>query len=270
LRNDPRAHSKHSKILAVLADPVFSSDDVRLTPLFGGVRKTPRKELFPSGGELRQAVSDVQFRVDGGPYLPRLPFTQREARSIMSAVPAGQGMIALGFDANRAQAVSRELANYTVVHFATHGLLDNTHPELSGLVFSLLDRHGNTQNGFVEMQDIYNMNLPVDLVVLSACETGLGMNIKGEGLVGLTRSFMYAGASRVLASLWSVNDVATSELMRRFYDAMLREHMPPSAALRKAQLEMMQEERWRNPYFWAGFVLQGEWKQISEWSGGLK
>lgn len=265
LRSDGRAHFKHPKMLAVLADPVFSEEDERVRTLAGSVQKTPRNAaVLPSGDELTRAVKDVKFRSDGRSYLPRLPFTQREARAIMTTIPAGQGMVALGFDANRDQATSRELANYGVVHIATHGLLDNSHPELSGLVFSLLNRNRKPQNGFVEMQDIYNLNLPVHLVVLSACETGLGMNIRGEGLVGLTRGFMYAGASRVLASLWSVDDVATSELMRRFYDAMFRKHMPPSAALREAQLDMLQEERWRSPYYWAGFVLQGEWKQIAE------
>lgn len=260
LRNDERAHSRHPSMLAVLADPVFSKDDARVRARAGRVQKEQKEAAAsPNGDTLRRATVDL-----GGSYLPRLPFTQREARAIMTTVPAGQRMVVLGFDASRAHATSRELANYQVVHFATHGLLDNNHPELSGLVFSLIDRNGKAQNGFVEMQDIYNLNLPVDLVVLSACETGLGMNIRGEGLVGLTRGFMYAGASRVLASLWSVDDVATSELMRRFYDAMFRKHMPPSAALRNAQLEMLREERWRSPYYWAGFVLQGEWKQIAE------
>jgi CHAT domain-containing protein/Tfp pilus assembly protein PilF len=264
LRNDA-PQSKHPKMLAVLADPVFSKDDARVRARAGRVQKTQRvAAASPSGDVLTRAAADLAFPLEGGSYLPRLPFTQREARAIVTTVPAGQAMVMLGFDANREHATSRELANYRVVHFATHGLLDNSHPELSGLVFSLLDRNGKAQNGFVEMQDIYNLNLPVDLVVLSACETGLGMNIRGEGLVGLTRGFMYAGASRVLASLWSVDDVATSELMRKFYDAMFREHMPPSAALRKAKLEMLQEERWRSPYYWAAFVLQGEWKQIAE------
>jgi len=265
LRNDARAHSKHPKMLAVLADPVFSKDDARVRARTSRVQKTPREAAAsPSGDVLTRAAADLAFPLNRESYLPRLPFTQREARAIMTTVPAAKGLVALGFDANRDQATSRELGNYQVVHYATHGLLDNTHPELSGLVFSLLDRNGKAQNGFVEMQDIYNLNLPVDVVVLSACETGLGMNIKGEGLVGLTRGFMHAGASRVLASLWSVDDVATSELMRRFYDAMFRERMPPSAALRKAQLEMLREERWRSPYYWAAFVLQGEWKQIAE------
>jgi len=96
--------------------------------------------------------------------------------------------------------------------------------------------------------------------VLSACETGLGKEVRGEGLVGLTRGFMYAGAPRVVASLWSVDDVATEELMMRFYKAMEQQGMAPAAALRQAQVAMSKEERWSDPYYWAGFVLEGEWK----------
>jgi CHAT domain-containing protein len=180
----------------------------------------------------------------------------------MATVRSDMSTAALGFDADRARATSPELARFQVVHFATHGWLDNLHPELSGLVFSLFDRKGKPQNGFLELEDIYNLNLSVDLVVLSACETGLGMNIKGEGLIGLTRGFMYAGASRVVASLWRVDDVATSELMGHFYNAMLREGLAPSAALRKAQLRMLNQERWQSPYYWAGFVLHGDWTKL--------
>jgi len=110
------------------------------------------------------------------------------------------------------------------------------------------------------MQEIYNLRLPADVVVLSACQTGLGKEIKGEGLVGLTRGFMYAGAQRVVASLWQVDDLATANLMKRFYRGMLKDGLRPAAALRAAQVEMMNQKRWSSPYFWAAFVIQGEWK----------
>jgi len=139
-------------------------------------------------------------------------------------------------------------------------MLDSEHPELSGLVFSLVDEKGKQQNGFLGLEDIYNLNLPAELVVLSACETGLGKQVQGEGLVGLTRGFMYAGASRVIASLWKVDDVATAELMGRFYKAMERDGMRPTAALRQAQIEMWKQKDWRAPYYWAAFQMQGEWK----------
>jgi CHAT domain-containing protein len=183
-----------------------------------------------------------------------------EARDILAVTPPGEGMKALDFDASRATAMDPKLAQYRIIHFATHSFSDNEHPELSALAFSMVDQDGNAQDGLVGLQDIYNLNLPADLVVLSACETALGKAIKGEGLMGLTRGFMYAGATRVVASLWKVDDVATAELMRRFYTAMEREKMRPAAALQKAQVEMWRQARWRDPYYWAGFELQGEWK----------
>jgi len=156
--------------------------------------------------------------------------------------------------------MSPELARYKVLHFATHGMVDTTHPEFSGLLFSLFDERGAPQIGLLSLEDIYNLDLPVDMVVLSACQTALGKEVKGEGLMGLTRGFMYAGAPRVVASLWKVNDVATASLMGRFYRAMEQDHLPAAAALRRAQLEMQTDKRWAAPYYWAGFELQGEWK----------
>jgi CHAT domain-containing protein len=151
------------------------------------------------------------------------------------------------------------IADRRVVHLATHGLLDSEHPDLSGLVLSLVDESGTPRDGFLRMHEIYNLRLPADLVVLSACQTALGRDIRGEGLFGLTRGFMYAGARRVVASLWQVDDESTAELMKRFYRAMLKERRRPADALRMAQLELSQARRWSAPFYWAGFVLQGEW-----------
>jgi CHAT domain-containing protein len=139
-------------------------------------------------------------------------------------------------------------------------LLDSVHPELSGLVFSLVDENGRSQDGFLGLDDVYNLNLPADLVVLSACKTGLGKEMNGEGLIGLTRGFMYAGATRVVASLWNVSDAATANLMANFYKAMEQDKMAPAAALRAAQIQMWKQARWKSPYFWAAFEIQGEWK----------
>jgi CHAT domain-containing protein len=150
-----------------------------------------------------------------------------------------------------------EWNRYRIVHFATHGLLNSQHPELSGLVLSLVDQKGQVRDGFLRLHDIYNLNLDVDMVVLSACRTALGKEVNGEGLIGLTRGFMYAGASRVVASLWDVKDEATAELMRRFYQKMFKEARPPAAALREAQISMLKENRWESPYYWAAFTLQG-------------
>jgi len=139
-------------------------------------------------------------------------------------------------------------------------LINSEHPELSGLVLSLVDENGKPQDGFLRMSEIFNLEMPADLVVLSACQTALGKEIKGEGLVGLTRGFMHAGAQRVVASLWQVDDLATAELMKHFYHGMLKENLRPAAALRSAQIEMSKIPRWSSPYYWAGFIIQGEWK----------
>jgi CHAT domain-containing protein len=176
-------------------------------------------------------------------------------------VPWGTGYKALGFDANRAAVAKPELAQYQIVHFATHGFVDYQHPELSGLVLSLVDQNGRPQDGYFRLHDIYNLKLSANLVVLSACNTGLGKEIKGEGLIGLTRGFMYAGAQDVAASLWKVDDEATAELMTHFYEKMFRNGLTPSAAMREAQLWMWQQHRWRAPYYWAAFTIQGRYDQ---------
>jgi CHAT domain-containing protein len=124
----------------------------------------------------------------------------------------------------------------------------------------MVDEKGKPQDGFLRANDIYNLKLPAELVVLSACQTGLGKEIKGEGLVGLTRGFMYAGAARVVVSLWNVNDKATSELMVKFYEKMIKQGARPAAALRAAQVEMRRQKAWQSPYYWAAFTLQGEWR----------
>src|SRR5262249_40656369 len=143
---------------------------------------------------LTRSAVDVGLSRSGRAFLPRLRYSRQEAESILAVAPKQRSMMALDFDASRATAISPELGQYRIVHFATPGLLDSEHPELSGLVLSLVDRQGKPQEGFLTLQDIYNLKLSADLVVLSGCETGLGKEISGEGLVGLTRGFMYAGA----------------------------------------------------------------------------
>jgi len=168
-------------------------------------------------------------------------------------------MIAKGFDATRETAMNARLGECQIVHFATHGFLDSEHPELSGIVLSMVDKNGVEKNGMMPLHDIYNMDLSAELTVLSACQTALGKDIKGEGFVGLTHSFISAGSRSVVASLWKVDDRATAALMDEFYQSMLQKGMSPAAALRAAKLKVMQDKRWSNPYFWAGFVVQGEY-----------
>jgi CHAT domain-containing protein len=127
-------------------------------------------------------------------------------------------------------------------------------------VLSLFDEKAKAENGFLRLHDIFNLNLSADLVVLSACQTGLGEEVKGEGLVGLTTGFMYAGTSRVVVSLWSVNDEGTSVLMAKFYQKMLKGGLKPAAALREAQIEMLRDKQFSKPDYWAAFTVQGDWR----------
>jgi CHAT domain-containing protein len=168
-------------------------------------------------------------------------------------------MSAYDFTANREKALSPELSRYRIVHFATHGITNDQEPELSGLVLSLVDQRGKPQDGLLRLRDIYNLQLAAELVVLSACDTALGKEVKGEGLMSMVRGFMYSGTPRVLASLWKVDDEATAELMKEFYKHLLQEGMTPAAALRQAQITQMQKKSRQSPYYWAGFQLQGEW-----------
>lgn len=244
LRRETAGRKPAPRTLAVLADPVFRLEDGRMP-------RTARRGIQDG---LRASEIDPR-------KLPRLRFSETEAEAITALVSEPQQRFkAVGFDATRAVATGGELAKYRMVHFATHGLIDSRHPELSSLVLSLVNQKGEPQNGFLRLHDIYNLELQADLVVLSACETALGQEIRGEGLVGLTRGFMYAGSSRVLASLWSVDDRATSELMKSFYRHMISGRLSPAAALRKAQVDMSGDRRWSAPYYWAGFSLQGEWR----------
>jgi CHAT domain-containing protein len=192
--------------------------------------------------------------------LSRLPGTRAEAEGILSLVPGEQRLAALGFEARRALAMDPEVGRYHVLHFATHGLLNSTHPELSGLVLSLVDETGEPQNGFLRLQDVYQLRIEADLVVLSACQTALGKRVQGEGVLGLTRGFLHAGARQVLASLWKVSDRATAELMAELYRSMLREGARPAAALRQAQRKLRRTRPFGATYSWAAFVLQGDWQ----------
>jgi CHAT domain-containing protein/Tfp pilus assembly protein PilF len=258
LLNESATRKRAPNAVAVLADPVFEVDDPRVSRAKGEVGQQPADSL-----EVRKALRDMRdvgISPDGV-QIPRLFASREEAESIMASTPWGTGLKFLDFDASREKVLGSELASYRVVHFATHGLINNEHPELSGIVLSLFDRQGNSQNGFLRLHDIYNLHLPADLVVLSACSTGLGRDVKGEGLIGLTRGFMYAGASGVVASLWKVDDDATAELMKRFYEAMFMRGLSPSAALRDSQLALSQQKRWQAPYYWAGFVLQGQYSE---------
>jgi CHAT domain-containing protein/Tfp pilus assembly protein PilF len=221
--------------LAILADPSY-----------GGSEPTP-PALLPILPEATR----------GG--LAPLSWSRREAEQIAGLAGNYEVLMALGPDASRELATSGRLAHYRILHFATHGFLDSDHPELSGLALASFDKGGHPLDGFLRLQDLYSLHLQSDLVVLSGCETGLGRDLRGEGLLSLTHGFLHAGASQVIASLWPVRDRAATELMLRLYRAMLRDGMHPAAALRAAQLEMQSQRSWRDPYFWAAFVAEGDW-----------
>ncbi|MEG4391339.1 CHAT domain-containing tetratricopeptide repeat protein, partial [Microcoleus sp. BROC3] len=242
-----------SQTLAILADPVFSPDDERIK---GKITQATTEKLEANNLGLNRSLraSDRGWPPD------RLPFTRQEAQTILSLVPSDSSSQKIDFSASRTTATDGSLANYQIVHFATHGIANNKNPELSGIVMSTVDDKGNLVNGFLRLTDIFNLKLAANLVVLSACQSGMGQNIKGEGMVGLTRGFMYAGAQRVAVSLWNVDDEGTAVLMQKFYQKMVQQKLAPAAALRAAQMEMMQQKKWQSPYYWAAFTLQGEWK----------
>jgi CHAT domain-containing protein len=238
LREEMTHRRVADKTLAVFADPVFSINDPRVA----------------------SSHSDATLRSGELPSLRRLRFSRQEADEITRFVAGDSKIAAVDFAANRALATSSEIGRYRVVHFATHGLINNEHPELSGVVLSLVDEKGREQNGFLRLYGLYNLKLSAELVVLSACQTALGREIKGEGLVGLTRGFMYAGAPRVVATLWQVDDRASAEMMKRFYEGMFEKKLSPAAALGAAQISMHNDKRWHAAYYWAAFTLQGEWR----------
>ncbi len=263
LRRELRDREPAPKLLAVLADPVFEAEDERLPKevrqRIARERQAPKENLTATiaTDDLTRAVQSAGLEGERG-SLTRLPYTRVEARAILALAPKTESFGAFDFAANQAAALDPSLGQYRYVHFATHGLLNDRHPELSGLVLSLLDREGRTQDGFLRMVEVFNLNLPAELVVLSGCKTGLGKEIRGEGLVGLTRGFIHAGAARVLVSLWDVNDRATAELMTKFYRGMLSKGLRPAAALQAAQSELSRQPQWQAPYYWASFVLMGE------------
>lgn len=224
--------------LALVADPVFDASDERL----------------------EQTEAARPRDSDPEDFLPRLSRTRDEAKVIAGLLPAGKAFTALDFDASRELVTSGGLSPFRTVHFATHGLQRIDHPELSSIVLSRFDRNGAPRDGYLRVSDISGLHLQADLVVLSACETALGKPAPGEGLVGLPQAFLAAGAQRVLVSLWQVEDESAAALMTEFYRHLLVDRRSPGQALREAQLAIRAQPRWRAPRYWAGFVLQGDWR----------
>jgi len=254
IRQEKHRMGSANKIVAVLADPVFSNSDDRVHNGTSGSTLASSASDETAG----PAVRGVHGLMRGGPV--RILHASEEADAIVATMPRGTAKVAKAFDASRETAMSSSVSEYQIVHFATHGFFNSEHPELSGIVLSMVKPDGSKTDGFMPLQDICRLNLSAQLVVLSACETGLGKDIKGEGLMSLTRGFMYAGSRTVVTSLWKVDDRATAELMKDFYQSMLQDGLTPAAALRLAKQRIRQQKAWSAPYFWAGFVLQGEYQ----------
>lgn len=245
---------KATKELAVIADPVIDRSDERMHDVKSSVPVSDN-----GASEVLRSATRSMSRDGAG--LIRLKHAAEEAQAILALSSPNRSLSLQGFEANKPNVLDGRLVDYRIIHFATHGLADVTHPQLSGLVLSLYSDKGQPIDGFLDLSSIFDMNLSADLVVLSACQTGQGKLVGSEGVVGLTRGFLYAGARGVVASLWSVDDEATSEVMKRFYRAMLgRVHATPAAALRQAQISMLRDSRWQDPYYWAAFTMQGEWR----------
>jgi CHAT domain-containing protein len=229
------ASGRLQKQLLAFGDPVFGKSTPKMTT--------------PAAGEVRSVYER------GGWRLPALPNTRREVEQIGALFPQNDRQIYLGSAATEAVVKQENLTAYRIIHFATHAIMDERTPARSGVVLSLVN--AGTEDGVLRMPEIFNLEMNADLVVLSACQTGLGKLVRGEGMIGLTRAFLYAGSRRVVVSLWAVNDLATADFMKSFYEHM--EPASPAAALRAAKLAMLHSASpaYRHPYYWAPFVLTG-------------
>lgn len=249
IRENPNRSQKYDETIAIFADPVFDAEDSRIA-------KNSERNPNYENKAIERVLRDFRF----GETLPRLLASRQEAKNIASLIDKKEANVRTDFEANVENIENLQLKNYRILHFATHGLLNSSRPELSGLIFSLYDKYGNKQNGFLSLNDIYNLNFASDLVVLSACQTALGKDVRGEGLIGMSRGFLYAGSNRIIASLWKVDDAATSEFMKRFYTNHLQKGLQASKALQQTKIEMKNIKRYESQYYWAAFTLMGDWQ----------
>lgn len=240
-----------SKNLLVFSDPVFSKEDSRMS-----AENKAEENLNAESASLEN------FRfVESLNSLARLTASKDEADSIIDILGTSKADNYSGYSASREQLLNAKTADYKIIHFATHGLISEERPELSGIVLSRFDESGQKLNEFVRLQDIYGLNLNSDLVVLSACETGIGKEVRGEGLMSLNNAFLQVGAKSVMSSLWKVEDNATLELMKNFYQTLADEKVTPSKALQEAQIKMWQSGRYKSPFYWAAFTVQGDFRR---------
>jgi CHAT domain-containing protein/lipopolysaccharide biosynthesis regulator YciM len=246
LRNEPFRSSANGG-LAIFADPVFDVHDSRIT--------ATRITTTTGNATITRALRDASAG-----NLSRLVWSRREAQSIAANVPAEKRWIALDFDANRNAVLQASWQPSGITHFATHAVIDSKNPELSGIVLSLYDKQGKSVDGFLRVTDIYGLKMPSQLVVLSTCDSAADSAALGNDVYTLANAFFYAGTPRIVASLWTVNDQAAAAFMFYFYRALLVRHATPALALRSAETAMSSDPKWHSPYYWSGFVLEGDWR----------
>jgi CHAT domain-containing protein len=257
-------NNRSGRAMLIVADPVFNSKDTRAHIAVSSANAETR------GLGIQSALADVagqdaataaeSIKMEGLP-LARLAGTRAEADQIAKLAKASgtQADVWLDLDASEDNVDVRDISKYRILHVATHGLLNAERPQFTGLVLSLV---GNkNEDGFLRTDEVFNLKLGSPLVMLSACETGLGKEKRGEGVMGLTRAFIYAGAPTVGVSLWSVADKSTADLMTDFYKRLLASQTAsPATAMREAQLAMISGKKYSAPFYWAPFVLVGDWR----------
>lgn len=235
--------------VTVFADPVFEPPGKPIPASVSSSSGSPRSR------ELTRALRDLR----DSQWIPNLPGSRNEALAIQQITGPARTRLVMGYEANREAIMGSSIARQRIIHFATHGMMDTRHPEMSGLVLSMFNKRGEAQDGYLRLSDIYNLKLSADLVVLSSCESALGKDLGSEGINGLPRAFLYAGARSVIASLWKVDDEATVPLMKIFYSRLQRGENP-ARALQAAQLDLLKNARLSDPYYWAAFVLEGDYR----------
>jgi len=215
--------------------------------------------LNDSSQILREMYLDQGFSI--GP----LPHTEKEVRGISGFLPADEADILLKDRASEESLKKKRLTDYQVIHFACHGFLDERFPQRSALVLS--PAGSMAEDGFLQAREIGRLRTHASLVVLSACQTGRGTLEKGEGLLGLPRVFMAIGAKSVISALWPIHDQSTSLLMKAFYSGLSR-GLGKSRALREAKTDMLRS-RFRHPFYWAAFVLYGDYGSVVRFPGSI-
>lgn len=249
-------NNKLGKGLALFGDPVFTISDQRIQQTSDITKNNYSNKTVVEKKNNYLESTLMEAGIHRSDTLVRLPGSRREVFAIKSLAKKQKCTLFLDFDANLENVNNVNLENTKIAHFSSHAII-NKNPNLTGIILSLVDKNGQLIDGFLSIQKIFSLKLNAELVVLSGCQTSLGKEVKGEGLVGFGQAFAYAGAKRVLSSAWKIDDEATAKLMTRFYYHLFKFNISPGAALRRAQIDMLKSE-YSDPYFWAAFTIQGE------------